>query len=94
MTSVIRYTPLVILRIKNPRIWPQPTKFQYLSEIFKLEFQGNWARFFISPDSACLTESLPNMAVSASMCRFQEIGSGLISLQMIFEVLEAELFSF
>ena len=41
MTSVIRYTPLVILRIKNPRIWPQPTKFQYLSEIFKLEFQGS-----------------------------------------------------
>ena len=41
MTSVIRYTPLVILRMKNPRIWPQPTKFQYLSEIFKLEFQGS-----------------------------------------------------
>ena len=33
--------------IKHQRIWPQPTQFQNLGEIFKIEFPGNWTKTFI-----------------------------------------------
>jgi len=34
-----------------------PTQFQILSDIFKIEFPGNWIQFFISSESGLLTES-------------------------------------
>ena len=38
MTTVIRLTYCVILRMEHPRIWVPPTLFQKLSEIFKNRF--------------------------------------------------------
>ena len=59
MTSVIRYTHWAILRIKRPRISMQPTQFQNLSKIFKIEFPGNWTKSLIYPESAWFTDSFP-----------------------------------
>ena len=56
MTSAIRSRHCVILKIKHPRIWTQPTQFQNPSEIFKIEFPGNWTKSFIFPDSSRSTE--------------------------------------
>ena len=59
MISVKRLAQWVILTIKHPRIWPQPTQFQNLSEIFKIEFPGNWKKSLISPESTWFTDSFP-----------------------------------
>ena len=52
MISIKRYTHWVIFRIKRPRILMQPTQFQNLSEIFKIEYPGNWTKILVSPESA------------------------------------------
>ena len=60
ITSVQRLTRWVTLRSKHPRIWVQPTQFQNLSEIFKIDFPGNRMKILISPESVCFTEPVPN----------------------------------
>ena len=59
MISVKRLTHLMILRPKHLRIWTQPTQFQNLNEIFKIDFPGNWMKISIPLESAWWTESVP-----------------------------------
>ena len=59
MTSVIRLTFLVILRMNHPRIWVPPTPIQKLSINFKIEFPESRTKILISSESAWLTESDP-----------------------------------
>ena len=59
MTSVKRFTQWVILGMKHSRIWVPPTQFQKSSKNFKIEFQGNWTKTLISPESAWLTDLVP-----------------------------------
>ena len=57
----------MILRIKDLRIWTQPTQFQIPSEIFKIEFPGNWTKSFISSESALFTDSISIFANKKDM---------------------------
>ena len=59
MIIVKRYTHLVILGTKHPRIWVPPTQFQNFNQNSKIEFPGNLAKIFISPESEFSTESFP-----------------------------------
>ena len=52
MTSVIRSTHWMILRIKHPRIFTPPTHFPKFVENFKIEFSGNQTKTLLSPESA------------------------------------------
>ena len=59
MISIKIMTHLMTLRIKNLRIWTQPTQFRNLSEISKIDYPENGMKFLIPPESVCLTESVP-----------------------------------
>ena len=49
-SSIKSWTYWVILRMKYPNIWAQPTQFRNLSEIFEIIFPRNWTKSWISPD--------------------------------------------
>ena len=76
MTSIKRYTHLVILRGIHPRILVPPTHFQENSKKNKVGFSWNRTKIFISPESAWITESVPiflnkKIAHTKKLCRFQ-----------------------
>ena len=56
MTSLIRLTHWVIIRMNHPRIRVLPTHFQKISKISKIELPRNWTGMLISPESACFIE--------------------------------------
>ena len=56
MTSVIRSTHWMILRIKHPRIFTPPTHFPKFVENFKIEFPGNQTNTLLSPESESLNQ--------------------------------------
>ena len=58
MISVKRLTHLIILGTKHLRIWTQPTQFQNLNEIFKIDFPENRMKISLLLESAWSTESV------------------------------------
>ena len=60
MVSVKRFTHMVILGTKHPRIWVPPTQFQNFNQNSKIEFPENKTKIFICPESERFTELFPD----------------------------------